>query len=506
MAELGRYHGKSETDRIKTNLAHTCSRNGMSAKDAFGFVADMSHVETATALDASWIASECSDDSEHMVFRFDPWVRFNNGDDLSHHHIDGLHLWIGVEKGIVVVLDSKDHNLFQQFVDGLSPAEVLARQCAANEDTNIIYHEWQNIRVLVAKLVKAGFVKGVAGHTDVRISSPEKFARLHITRRCQLQCIHCYAASGPDILADKELPLSDWKNIITGISESGGKTVLFTGGEPLVREGCPELIRHASDCGLDVTMFTNGLLVKKYLPEIQEYVDLVQVSLNGPDAETNDPIRGNGTFRAVIEAVDILVRAGVPVRIGMTAMELNWQALKSRFKGLADRYAGSGVTFHIGYGLCGFGRAKSLRDNLDLDQIRTELEEMRIYANGIQKEAITRKTINCGYCEQLVIASDGQVYPCHLLSGAMGHIFDYPLDEWYARLRIGAHEHRVDTLEICRECDLRNLCGGTCRVINQQETGSKWHTTCSIQDRSAKYRNLLQMFYRPVLTGVSLLD
>jgi radical SAM protein with 4Fe4S-binding SPASM domain len=312
--------------------------------------------------------------------------------------------------------------------------------------------------------------------------------------------------SGPHIHASTEMPPDQWRRLIDDIASAGGRSVLFTGGEPLIRCACTGLIRHAKNSGLQVTLFTNGLMVGKRLAAIKDHVDLVQVSMNGPDAATNDPIRGEGTFRAATDAVDLLVGAGVQVRIGITVMERNWPALKERFRQLVERYEGSSVNFHLGYGLCRYGRAKSIDDQLDLEEIRPELNEMVVSANRIQTPRVTRKTVNCGYCEQLVVAPDGQVYPCHLLDGTLGHIWDKPLSAWYAYLRETARLHSVDRIRGCRDCDLRNLCGGTCRVINRQETGSKWLTTCTEKERRARYRNLVRLFNENELTGVSVID
>ncbi len=443
---------------------------------------------------------------EPVVYQLDPEIPLKWEDALSHHKIDKLHLWIGVDQGILIVLDEKQNSIFQHLLNGLSPSAILNMWCQGKIKKQQIYDKWQAIRLVIARIAKAGFIDGVDGRRDVRQSSPGKFARLHITRRCQLRCIHCYAMSGPHIDSATEMPPDQWRQLIEEIAETGGKSVLFTGGEPLIRNSCTSLIRHAKRQRLKVTLFTNGLLVGKHLDAFKNHVDLVQVSLNGPDKTTNDPIRGKGTFQAATNAVDLLVEACVPVRIGITVMEQNWPALRDRFQQLVGRYEGTGVAFHLGYGLCSHGRAKSIDDRLDLQQIRAELDDMRTLANGIQPEIIARKTVNCGYCEQLVVASDGQVYPCHLLEGALGHIWDKPIRGWHTTLSETARLHRVDKLQTCSDCDLRNLCGGTCRVINHQETGSKLISTCSKEDRNARYQNLVRMFNDSGLTAVSVID
>jgi hypothetical protein len=110
-------------------------------------------------------------------------------------------------------------------------------------------------------------------------------------------------------------------------------------------------------------------------------------------------------------------------------MEKNWFAIKTGFRAFARRFAGSPLKFHLGYGVCNYGRATFLDDRLDLEEAREILDELMAEANQDQDRRITRKTTSCGYCEQLVVAPDGMVYPCHLLHGALGPLDRQPLPQ-----------------------------------------------------------------------------
>jgi radical SAM protein with 4Fe4S-binding SPASM domain len=107
---------------------------------------------------------------------------------------------------------------------------------------------------------------------------------------------------------------------------------------------------------------------------------------------------------------------------------------------------------------------------------------------------VTRKVPGCGYAEQLVVAPDGTVYPCHLLDGALGHIDDAPVTDILAYLgrtaRAFDNEHTLG----CNTCDLRSLCGGTCRVNNGKVNGSRLITTCTPEEREEKYRSIVRAY------------
>ncbi len=414
---------------------------------------------------------------------------------LSHRSINGQHLWISVEKGAVLVLSESEAPLFAALEAGVPPAALLSQVGLRDVESNIL-DRWEDICGLIHKCAAAGFLEQLDGYWDECRLAPERFARLHLTARCQLRCIHCYAVSGPQASTSGELATDRWVRLIDDIAASGGESVLFTGGEPLLRPDCGHLMEHAASLGLGVTLFTNGLLVRRHLDAIRRSASLVQVSLNGPDAQTNDAIRGSGTFAKVLQAVDGLADAGVPVRIGMTVMERNWPAIRDLFPQFTRRFSGKPVRFHLGYGVCNYGRATELHDQLELDQIRPVLDCYLEEANGGSDRRIARRTTRCGYCEQLVIAPDGGVYPCHLLAGRLGHIDERSVGEWHQVLRELAVRHEVDHVSGCNTCDLRHLCGGTCRVINEVVTGSRWVTTCTPVERTARYRNLVRLFAR----------
>ena len=406
-------------------------------------------------------------------------------EDLCHHRIDGKHLWIGVGRGVLVSLDDDEHGILSALRSGRSPAELLATGDPL---------ELSALTGVLTRCAEAGLLRDFVGHHDECELAPGRHARIHLTARCQLRCVHCYASSGPEAAVTGELSTPEWIRVIDAVAAAQAQTVLFTGGEPLLRDDCAALLRHAAARGLEVTLFTNGLLVEKKLPEFRGAVRLVQVSLNGPDERSNDAIRGRSTFRRAMRAIEVLVRSGTPVRIGMTVMESNWVAIRDGFREFTAGFAGADVRFHLGLGVCRHGRGAALRDGLDLEAVRREVDLLLEAANGPVGRRITRKTVSCGYCEQLVIGPDGGVYPCHLLEGRLGHVFDKPLEDWHGILRDTAARYSVDRIEGCDQCDLRHLCGGTCRVVNAQETGSAFRTTCTAHDRTARYRTLVRLF------------
>ena len=70
-----------------------------------------------------------------------------------------------------------------------------------------------------------------------------EFLWLELTGRCNLECLHCYADSGPQRPAYESMQLEDWKGVLREASELGCKSVQFIGGEPALYPNLCELIQ-----------------------------------------------------------------------------------------------------------------------------------------------------------------------------------------------------------------------------------------------------------------------
>ncbi|WP_235878144.1 radical SAM protein [Saccharopolyspora karakumensis] len=90
---------------------------------------------------------------------------------------------------------------------------------------------------------------------------------LEITGRCQLECRHCYAESGP--AGDHGgMTDTDWRRVIDEAAEAGVKMVQFIGGEPTLHPSLPALIDHTRTRGIEVEVFSNLVHVRLALWEV----------------------------------------------------------------------------------------------------------------------------------------------------------------------------------------------------------------------------------------------
>lgn len=415
---------------------------------------------------------------------------------LAHHLVDDLHLWIAVEDGKILVANDRDNAIFEDILAGKSPAAAAAALTArTGTDPN---SAWSDILALIGRLTAAGFVDGVTGYHAIKKIRPYAFARFHLTNRCQLECVHCYTNSSPTLPSDDELPVERWIKLIEDFAANGGEKALFTGGEALVYRGCIDVMRRAHELGLEVTLFSNGVLVPRYLDELREVADIVQVSIDGPGPESHDAIRGPGQFAKAMKAIDALLEAGIETRVSTTVMVNNWSAIEQDFEKLVNQYKDTDLSFRVSYGAMSHGRGTDLDHNLDTASVRAFVDQLLTRVNTTENREtgcnVVQKISGCGYAEQLVVAPDGIVYPCHLMSGALGHIDDLPLYRITHYLKRTSEAFSVDHRVGCGTCDMRNLCGGTCRVDDEKQTGSRFVTTCTPEEKMRKKRFLVRRY------------
>src|SRR3990172_7749033 len=82
----------------------------------------------------------------------------------------------------------------------------------------------------------------------------------NIIRRCNLHCAHCYSDSH-DRDYEGELDTAEARRVIDDLAELGVPVILFSGGEPLLREDLFELIAYAQQRGIRGVISTNGTLI-----------------------------------------------------------------------------------------------------------------------------------------------------------------------------------------------------------------------------------------------------
>ena len=144
------------------------------------------------------------------------------------------------------------------------------------------------------------------------------YLRISVTDRCNLRCCYCMPEGVQDVGMKNILTFEEiWEIVRTGVS-LGITHSRITGGEPLVRKGCVNLIRGIREIpGVEtITMTTNGVLLGNYAKQLKEAgVDGVNISLDTLDPEEFFKITGKRELQEVLAGIRAAKTAGLPVKL-----------------------------------------------------------------------------------------------------------------------------------------------------------------------------------------------
>ena len=392
---------------------------------------------------------------------------FDVPEDLTYFVHGDTHLVVNPEVGARCVL---------------TPAEFGVLRALAAGPASPLPDGSQTERAL-AKLILSWVVYFNGHRPTVTVSEPPlSIAYYAITDGCNLRCPYCYASS--EKCLPGELSHAESLDLVSQIAAMGTRTLVFTGGEPMLRKDLFDVVEHARNSGLLPRIITNATMIRT--PEIaQRFADLfdaVTVSLDGGTAETHDRTRGKGAFDKTFRALRLLNDAGVVPRINHIVTSENIEELEdfARFLETVEVHSvrlmnhnqlGRGVQDDYDFGW---------NDHLRVQQIVwTSPMAGTLRPDGPRPVTPCSVSGNCGLGgNEIYINSLGDVYPCKLVTERphhAGNVRRQPLHEIFASpVLAGMRRSTVYGGEFhgdCRSCYIRSNCGGGCRATHMSLSG-----------------------------------
>ena len=145
---------------------------------------------------------------------------------------------------------------------------------------------------------------------------------LDLTRRCQLECVHCYNSSGPGG-GHGDMSLADWADTITQAAEAGTAHVQLIGGEPMLHPDARAIAEHALAAGMGVEVYSNLVHVPDaWWDALQRPGMRLATSYYSSDPARHNAMTGRGashrhTRANIVRALDL----GVPLRVSIVATD-----------------------------------------------------------------------------------------------------------------------------------------------------------------------------------------
>lgn len=314
-----------------------------------------------------------------------------------------------------------------------------------------------------------------------------------VTRACDLVCQHCRACAQtrPD---PGELTTAESLRLIEQLNEFPAPPMLvLTGGDPLKRTDIFELIRHAAELGLDVSITPSAtpLVSAAAIRELRDAgISRMAISIDGADAAAHDAVRGvPGSFARSLEILAEARAAGIPTQVNTTLTPGN----VAQIERMAEQFADLGVALWSVFFLvpvgratwlprlsaeeceAAFGRLWRVSQRLSLPMKTTEAPHYRRFvaqqprgegehgprgANATPR-GFSPLGVNDGK-GVMFVSHTGTVHPSGFLPIVCGV---FPLDhvvQIYQDSPIFRALRDADRLEgKCRNCEFRQVCGGS---------------------------------------------
>jgi MoaA/NifB/PqqE/SkfB family radical SAM enzyme len=151
----------------------------------------------------------------------------------------------------------------------------------------------------------------------------------HILTQCNLNCRHCYI--NPAQHGQKKLPFETIKAWLDEFAHHRSNTnVIFLGGEPTLHPDLSRAIKLARGSGFgSITVDANGYLFHDILSKVSpREVDFFSFSLEGATRNTNDQIRGEGSFDTCMAGIQQTVAQGFSTSLIYTVSSMNLHELE----------------------------------------------------------------------------------------------------------------------------------------------------------------------------------
>ena len=298
---------------------------------------------------------------------------------------------------------------------------------------------------------------------------------LALTYRCNNDCAHCYNVEGRDLT---ELSTGDWKRILDRAWELGIPHIIFTGGEPTLREDLPELIAHAEQNGQITGLNTNArrLSDTHYVEQlVNAGLDHVQITVESSEAEVHDQmVRTKGAFPQTVKGLKNVLASSLYVMTNTTMLRTNVHTIPATLDFLAGMgvpTSGLNALIHSGRGsVVGTGLAESeLTPLLEVARRKTDARGQRLiwytptqYCN-FDPMALDLGVKGCtAALYNMCVEPDGNVLPCQSYYQTLGNLL---ADEWDSIWNhpLAVHlRNREGLPQKCAGCILMAECGGGC--------------------------------------------
>jgi radical SAM protein with 4Fe4S-binding SPASM domain len=308
---------------------------------------------------------------------------------------------------------------------------------------------------------------------------------LAITYRCNNNCAHCYNARSRSY---PELTTKEWFAILDRLWELGIPHIVFTGGEPTLREDLPELIHHAESNGQITGLNTNARKLKDgaYVESlVKAGLDHVQITLESHIEKIHDQmVASQGAWMDTVAGLKNALSTSLYVMTNTTMLQVNSLYIPDTLEFLGNlglKTVGLNALIYSGRGkTVGTGLSESeLQPLLDQAKKITQKYDQRLiwytptqYCNFDPVEMQLGVKGCTAALYNMCIEPDGSVIPCQSYYESLGKLMESSWESIWEHPLSKKLRSRSELPQKCSGCSFVNECGGGCPLTFSDSNNS----------------------------------
>lgn len=317
----------------------------------------------------------------------------------------------------------------------------------------------------------------------------------HITNKCDQQCKHCYIFNSGNPIPKQEWGVKNAELLLgdyVGFCHKYDKLphISLTGGDPILHDNFWEIIALIQEYEIPFNLLGNPYhLTPEIIKRLKEAgCKRYQVSLDGLE-KTHDSMRMAGSFKASLDAIDLLNENGLSPIVMTTVSRLNWEEIpeltriivkhkaeKCAFARYCPTHGDTeynltpqeyhsflNTMWDVYSELSNEGTVFTLKDHL----WKIILDEKNLLLTS--DDGIVYDGCHCGI-SHLTFLEDGTSYACRRMESPVGHFPEQTIEEIFFGEKEALYR-QIDMIEGCRDCKLLCYCRG-CRAVAYGSSGS----------------------------------
>ena len=309
---------------------------------------------------------------------------------------------------------------------------------------------------------------------------------IEVTRRCPLECLHCYnnLPMGDLPARNRELSKEEHFKMLDDLADLGVFWLLYSGGEIFARKDFLEIYTYAKKKGFLITLFTNGTMINEkiadYLVEYPPFA--IEITLYGRTKETYEALTGiPGSYERCLRGIEHLRQRKLPLKLKTVATTVNKHEVFA-MKRFAEEDLGLPFKFdglmnpRLDCSQSPLEVRLSPEDVVALDMYpeRNRLEYRKLAEDGLSKPPTLEGQENLYFCgggmSAFAINPYGEMSICVLSQQETYSIRDGSVKDGWEKFLLQVRGKKRLRPTKCMSCKIQSLCS-MCPAQGELENG-----------------------------------